>query len=106
MGEIMKGRKIIVLAALLFCSLLVAGAALAIPAATTLDRWVVGGGGGHAGAAPYSLEGTIGQSVVGLAEHAPYQLHAGFWTEVAWVVADRVYLPLVVREYLPRAMGE
>ena len=102
----MKGRKIIVLATLLLCSLLVVGAALAVPAATTLDRWVVGGGGGQAGAAPYSLEGTIGQSVVGLAEHAAYQLHAGFWTEVAWVVADRVYLPLLLREWMPRAIGE
>lgn len=102
----MERKQFIVLAALLLCSLSVAGAALAVPAATTLDRWVVGGGGGRVETARYGLEGTIGQPVVGLVEHAPYQLHAGFWTEVAWVVADRVYLPLLLREYLPWAIGE
>jgi hypothetical protein len=45
----------------------------------TVDWRVIGGGGGHAEAAPYALDGTIGQAVVGVDSNGPYDLCAGFW---------------------------
>ncbi len=87
-------RTVLVLA-LLGCLALV-GAVLAAPAATTLERWVMAGGGGRAAGAPYSLDGTIGQPLVGWDQHAGHALCAGFWCGAESRV--RIWLPLVVRD--------
>ena len=58
---------------------------------------VIGGGGGHAEAAPYALDGTLGQPIVGQAASLPYDLCAGFWCGAA--AQYRVYLPLVLRNF-------
>ena len=70
--------------------------ALAVPTATTVERWVIGAGGGHAEAAPYALDSTIGQAVVGGASNTPFELCSGFWCGVR---GSRVYLPVVVRNH-------
>ncbi len=72
---------------------LVAGVALAN--GTTISRYVIGGGGGHAEAAPYALDGTIGQPVTGVVSDSGYELCSGFWCGAA--VRYFIYLPLVLR---------
>jgi hypothetical protein len=87
------GKVILGLAALLLLSSVVLAANGEIP------RYVIGGGGGHAEASPYALDGTVGQPVVGVVSNAPYQLCSGFWCEGVGVVEHDVYLPLILRNY-------
>jgi len=58
---------------------------------------VVAGGGGHAKAAPYALDGTAGQPLVGTAEEGSYWLCSGFWCEV--MARHHLRLPLVLRNH-------
>jgi len=74
--------------------LLLAGVILA-NGTPSIDRYVIGGGGGHSEAAPYTLDGTIGQPVVGLASGDGYELCSGFWCGAA--AGYEIYLPLVLR---------
>jgi hypothetical protein len=76
--------------------LLAAAVVLAAPEATVLERWVTGGGGGHAAAGDYSLDATIGQPITGSGAGAPYQLSSGFWA-AAWP-EGMTYVPLVQRD--------
>ena len=57
------------------------------------------GGGGHADAPPYSLDGTIGQSIVGLGPAGNPELCSGFWCrqEVAAYDGYETYLPLELK---------
>jgi hypothetical protein len=91
---------------LLCCLLLLLGVAagllseaMAVPTATTIERWVIAGGGGHAEAAPYSMDSTIGQAVVGTANHTPYGLCSGFWCGALGPLGESIFLPVVVRNY-------
>jgi len=77
----MSKRKITALAAVLLCSLLLASVVLA-NAGAAIDWRVIGGGGGHAEAGTYALDGTIGQAVVGAATDGGYELCSGFWCGV------------------------
>jgi len=63
----------------------------------TINWSVIGGGGGHAEAAPYALDGTLGQPIVGLATGPSVSLCAGYWCGAA--AQYRVYLPLVLRNF-------
>jgi hypothetical protein len=70
---------------------------LALTNGTSGIEWdVIGGGGGHAEAGIYTLDGTIGQAVVGTATDTGSELCSGFWCRV---VEYRIYLPLVLRNY-------
>jgi hypothetical protein len=102
----MKKRALIGRLALLFSLFLILGLAvglvskaLAVPTAATVERWVIAGGGGHAEAAPYSLDGTVGQAVVGTAGQAPYGLCSGYWCGIGGGLEERVFLPVVVRNH-------
>jgi len=89
------GRSILILAVLL----LLAGAALA-QGMLSVERWVVGGGGGRAEGGNYTLDGAIGQAVAGVVGNAPYGLCAGFWCGPGAAIPPenpRIYLPLVMR---------
>ena len=79
--------------AMMVAFLLLASVALAqgMPA---IPWSVIGGGGGHAGAAPYALDGTVGQPMVGQAASPPYDLCAGFWCGAP---PYRIYLPLLLK---------
>ena len=97
----MSKRKISVLVAAFLCSLLLVlsvaegltGIALA-NGTPTIDWYVTGGGGGHAEAGIYGLDGTTGQPVVGTATDTGSELCSGFW---CGVVRYEIYLPLVLR---------
>ncbi|MBC7228128.1 MAG: hypothetical protein H5T61_13020 [Thermoflexales bacterium] len=91
----MRKCKMLVLAAVLVCSMLLVSVALA-NGSPAIDWSVIGGGGGHAEAAPYALDSTIGQPVAGRVAYSPYDLCSGFWCGVA---GYKVYLPLVLRNY-------
>jgi len=85
----------------LLCGLVVTGAAWAngIP---TINWRVIGGGGGHAAAGVYTLDGTIGQAEVGAATDGGYELCSGFWCGVlarAPPPGYRIYLPIVLKNY-------
>jgi hypothetical protein len=62
----------------------------------SVDWWVIGGGGGHAETAPYALDGTVGQPLVGVVSNTPYQLCFGFWGGGA---EYKIYLPVILRNY-------
>ena len=86
---------------LLACGLmLVMGTTLsAAPQAAEIVRSVIGGGGGRLEQSPYTLDGTIGQPVVGTSSESPYELCAGFWCggESSSSSDYEVYLPLALR---------
>lgn len=88
------GKVILILAALL----LLTSVALA-NGTPSVDWWVIGGGGGHAESAPYALDGTIGQPVVGVVSDDPYELCSGFWCRGAEAEYNIYYLPLILRNY-------
>jgi hypothetical protein len=79
--------------------LLLTGTALASNSGTlTLEWYVIGGGGGHSAALPYTLDGTVGQAVVGTIILAgPYDHCAGFWCWAWDFERKNMYLPLVLR---------
>ena len=60
-----------------------------------IERSVIGGGGGHAENGVYTLDGTIGQPLVGRASTAPYELCSGFWCGAS--AGIWIYLPLILR---------
>jgi len=82
--------------AMMVAFLLLASVALA-QGTPTINWSVIGGGGGHAEAAPYALDGTLGQPIVGLATGPSVSLCAGYWCGAA--AQYRVYLPLVLRNF-------
>ena len=88
----MRKQTIAALAVVLFSSLLLTGLVLA---QGVVDWDVTGGGGGHAEAGIYSLDGTIGQAIVGRISNTPYELCAGFWCGAA--TDYKVYLPVVIK---------
>ena len=101
-----KQRALIVRLVPLCCLLLLMGVAvglmseaMAVPTATTVEQWVVAAGGGHVEAAPYSLDGTVGQAVMGTASQTPYGLCSGFWCGVYGARGEQVFLPVVVRNH-------
>jgi len=77
---------------LVFRNLLV-GTALA---QGSIDWWVIGGGGGSDSADSTSLDGTIGQWVVGSDTSGTTQLEHGFWG--GGVGEYEIFLPAVLRE--------
>jgi len=88
-----KAGKIILALAVL---LLLTSVALA-NGTPSIDWWVIGGGGGHAEADPYTLDGTVGQPVVGVVSNAPYELCPGFQGGAG--AEYKIYLPVILRNY-------
>ncbi len=76
-------------------ALLVTGIAMAGNSTPTVDWWVIGGGGGHQESGICSLDGTIGQPLVGTVSNTPYDLCTGFWCGT--FAEHRIYLPIVLR---------
>ena len=64
-------------------------------ATPSLDRWVIGGGGGSATVNKINLNGTIGQWAVGVGESSPYRLCSGFW---GCGELYQIFLPVVLRQ--------
>ena len=92
-------RKWMILVALI-ASLLLAGIAVAAPSGHSVDWWVMGGGGGSGSAGNISLNGTVGQAVVGVDGSGDYVVCAGFWYGLGPCGEPpgfSVYLPTVLR---------
>ena len=89
-------RKHAFMTLLVAALLLAASLGIVVLAAGTLiiDRWVIGGGGGHSEAGSYVLDATVGQAVAGVTSNAPYELCAGFWCGME---RYKVFLPLVLK---------
>jgi hypothetical protein len=60
-------------------------AVTASPPALEMNRYVIGGGGGHSEVGNHTLEGTVGQGVVGTVSNSPYKLCAGFWCGIYYL---------------------
>jgi hypothetical protein len=90
-------RKII--AILLLCLSVVAmfsGAAYAQTGGGFDLSWqVIGGGGGQSAGGSFTVDGTVGQAVVGSSARSGYTVDHGFWTGAA--IQVRLLLPLVLK---------
>jgi hypothetical protein len=86
-------RKTGIFVALIVLPLIAATASA--PTALTMQKHVIGGGGGHSEAGSFVLNGTAGQAVAGTVSSAPYELCAGFWCGMGQY---EIYLPLVLRQ--------
>jgi len=95
----MRPRTRTIVALLVLGGLVLAGVARAAAPVVTLQRYVIGGGGGRAEAGGSVLQGTIGQPVVGRVSSGPYELEAGFWAGMG--AGQQVYLPVVGKGYTP-----
>ena len=96
----MNTRRLLLLAIVLICVLLLAGNALAMRSDHYWLDWftpLTGGGGGPAGSANYAANFTVGQSAIGAASSANYAAGLGYWYGTAG--GYKVYLPLVLRDY-------
>ena len=91
----MTKKTLILVTAVLVCSLILAGSVLAANG-FAIPRSVIGGGGQKLKSSGYVLNGTVGEPITsGLHEgHASPGYSSGFW----WPPAFEVYLPLVVKE--------
>jgi hypothetical protein len=90
-------KKWVILGVLIVGLFLLAGTALA-QGTPTIDWWVVGSGGGSASNGT-SLDGTIGQSLVGSNEYGTTQLDSGFWGGASGTGGSKIYLPVIYRQY-------
>jgi hypothetical protein len=82
---------------LLIAGMLLAQSVLAGGGGLNVSRYVIGGGGGHVQNGSFSLDASIGQSVVGKTQAVlikTYALCSGFWCGLG---VYKVYLPLVLR---------
>lgn len=87
-------RFFLALALTLLLIALLAGGIVLAAADYEISRYVIGAGGGPARAGDCTLDGTLGQPVVGWSTTAAYDLCAGFWCGLG---RYKVYLPLVLR---------
>ena len=78
----------------LIISLLFAGVALA-NGTPSIDWWVISGGGESVTVGNISLDGTVGQWVVGSDKRGSIQLGPGFWGG-GWDESHAIYLPVVL----------
>lgn len=86
------------LAPVLLVGLLVAGQALAGPAASAISWWVVAAGGGPSSGTGVSQNGTFGQPVTGSSGGAAVALSAGYWYEATPTPPQyHTYLPAALR---------
>jgi hypothetical protein len=90
-------RRATFLLPLLF--LLLAGVVLAADG-YDLSWHVISGGGGHAEAGAYALDGSVLQPA-GEMSGGDYELRRGFWhgVSVAPAVTDWAYLPVIVKSF-------
>ena len=98
----MNRRTFLCLALALLCTVLLAGGVLALsPEQYRLDWFtpLTTGGGGQADSAHYAMHVTVGQAARGVSSSTDYRLCLGYWCGLGF--SNRVYLPLVTREYGP-----
>jgi hypothetical protein len=94
MKQTLRFRTWIVVSVLAVIVILVVTPVMAI-GSMGIDWYVIGGGGGTATGGIYTLNGTIGQPVVGIHSSADHDLCSGFWCLV--LEQFNVFLPLILR---------
>ena len=93
----MSKRKLVTIALVLVCCLLLAGAVQAMSSANYALRWftpLTGGGGGVAASAHYGVNLTVGQTAIGATNSAGYGAGLGYWYGMQ---PSKVWLPLVLK---------
>jgi hypothetical protein len=91
----MPKKTLILVVAVLVCSLALAGGVLAANG-FAIRRSVIGGGGQQLKGGGYVLNGTVGEPIASnLSVGATYGFSSGFW----WLPRYEVYLPLMVKSY-------
>jgi hypothetical protein len=98
----MTMTKIWMMLGALFVSLLMVGTALA--QAPSIDWWVISSGGGSGTADGTSLDGTVGQWVIGSGTSGTTQLGSGFWggggaEGPPEAPANQIFLPVILRQH-------
>jgi hypothetical protein len=88
-----KRFLVILLLSLLALAPTLVGAARSA-ATLEINRWVIASGGAQVEAGQYTLDGAVGQALVGDTAYTPYQICAGFWCGTG--IYD-VYLPVVIQ---------
>ncbi len=78
---------------LFLLAVLAVGPVLAQGGTPSVEWWVISSGGSAMGSGPVTLDGTLGQPVVGVSSVTGMGVSAGFW-QTFWSV---VSLPLIVR---------
>ncbi|MCD6162943.1 MAG: hypothetical protein J7K40_11090 [candidate division Zixibacteria bacterium] len=73
--------------------LLLAAASAAIAQTYQIDWYVIGSGGGSSSSESYSVDGTIGQPIVGQTSSENYIVEAGFWVGSGAGPSGYEYLP-------------
>ena len=90
----MKKMKILGLSLAVLVLVLVIGVSAATLSSTfDIDWWVFSGGGAPSSGGRIELNGSIGQSVIGMSESENYELDHGYWLRGQYTV----FLPLVLR---------
>ena len=59
----------------------------------SIQRYVFGSGGGEMTSAAYSLNGTIGQPLVGISSSSSFFLESGFWVGTSFIPSNCDYVP-------------
>jgi hypothetical protein len=96
----MNKRRLLPVAIVLLCALVLAGSALAMSSPNYRLDWYVlltGGGGGPTGSANYAANFTVGQSAIGATDSANYATGLGYWYGAAGEY--RIYLPLILKNH-------
>jgi hypothetical protein len=96
----MSKQMTIVIAVAITCILLLTSAVLAMESDNYALEWftpLTSNGGGAASSANYTINFTVGQSVVGTSDGASYDGCLGYWCGGA--AEYRIYLPLVLRNF-------
>ncbi len=96
--------KIVIMSAVLFCGLVVAGVAWAMSSASYVIEWdVIGGGGGPMTSASYAVNSTVGQAAIGAKSSASYRLGSGYWYGVAVPAPPppeyKIFLPIIMKQF-------
>ena len=68
----------VVLGLVILCGLFLVGGALA-DSITTIDWWVVSGGGGESSGSTVTLNDTLGQPIIGTSSNGNISLQASYW---------------------------
>jgi hypothetical protein len=97
----MNTRRLLPLAIVLLCALVLASNALAGMSSANyrLDWYVLltGGGGGPTDSTNYAANFTVGQTAIGAADSTNYEAGLGYWYGAAG--GYEIYLPLILRDY-------
>ena len=95
-------KRVTILLSLAVLLLLASGVLAQSSDGYDVSWWTVDGGGYTFSASrDYSLGGTLGQPDAGVLTGGDYTLGGGFWGGGAQRVSLNIYLPVVLRSYVP-----